>query len=103
MRGYDQAELIARHAADDLGIPFLPLLRRSRATIAQFDLDRRDRARNVRGAFEVRSAERDHVRDRWVLLVDDVVTTGSTLAACATALYDAGAFGVSAVTVAKER
>jgi predicted amidophosphoribosyltransferase len=38
-----------------------------------------------------------------VLLIDDVVTTGSTLAACATALYDAGAFGVSAVTVARER
>ena len=52
-RGYDQAELIARHAARELGMPFASLLRRSRATIAQFDLDRRDRARNVRGAFEV--------------------------------------------------
>jgi ComF family protein len=103
IRGYDQAELIARHAARELGLPFLPLLRRSRATIAQFDLDRRDRARNVRGAFDVRAAEREHVRNRWVLVVDDVVTTGSTLAACATALYDAGAFGVSAMTVAKER
>jgi ComF family protein len=103
MRGFDQAELIARHAANELGLPFRALLRRSRATIAQFDLDRRDRARNVRGAFEVRPADRDHVRGRWVLLIDDVVTTGSTLAACATALYDAGAFGVSAVTVAKER
>jgi ComF family protein len=103
MRGYDQAELIARQAANELGLPFRALLRRSRATIAQFDLDRRDRARNVRGAFEVRGADTDHVRDRWILLIDDVVTTGSTLAACATALYDAGAFGVSAVTVAKER
>ena len=103
LRGYDQAELIARHAARELDLPSLPLLRRSRATIAQFDLDRRDRARNVRGAFEVRPDQRRHVMDRWVLLVDDVVTTGSTLAACATALYDAGAFGVSAVTVAKER
>jgi ComF family protein len=103
VRGYDQAELIARNAARASGLPFLPLLRRSRATIAQFDLDRRDRARNVRGAFEVRPSGRDHARGRWVLLIDDVVTTGSTLAACATALYDAGAFGVSAVTVARER
>jgi ComF family protein len=102
-RGYDQAELIARRAARELGLPFAPLLRRSRATIAQFELDRRDRAHNVRGAFAVRADQRGHVRDRWVLLIDDVVTTGSTLAACATALHGAGTIGVSAVTVARER
>jgi predicted amidophosphoribosyltransferase len=43
------------------------------------------------------------VRGRWIVLVDDVVTTGSTLAGCATALLDAGAVAVSAVTVARER
>jgi ComF family protein len=102
-RGYDQAALIARRAARDLGLPFVPALRRDRATIAQFDLDRRDRARNVRGAFVVDASHAAAVRDRWVLLVDDVVTTGATLAACATALYDAGAVGVSAMAVARER
>jgi len=102
-RGYDQAELIARVAALDLGLPYRPLLRRERATIAQFDLDRRDRARNVRGAFGVVPALARDVAGQWVLLVDDVVTTGSTLAACATALHDAGALAVSAVTVARER
>jgi len=102
-RGYDQAELIARVAALDLGLPFSPLLVRARATIAQFDLDRRDRARNVRGAFAVKPDVERHVAGAWVLLVDDVVTTGSTLAACAAALHDAGALGVSAVTVARER
>ena len=50
-RGYDQAELIARAAARHLGLPYAPLLARERATIAQFDLDRRDRAANVAGAF----------------------------------------------------
>jgi predicted amidophosphoribosyltransferase len=39
----------------------------------------------------------------WILLVDDVTTTGATLAACATALNEAGALGVSAITVARER
>jgi ComF family protein len=102
-RGYDQAGLIARQAARDLSLPFAPALRRARATIAQFDLDRRDRARNVKGAFVVDARHAADVRGRWILLVDDVVTTGATLASCATALYVAGASGVSAITVARER
>jgi ComF family protein len=103
-RGYDQAELIAHHAARQLRLPHVPLLVRARATIAQFDLDRRDRARNVTGAFAVDPrASPDAIRDRWILLVDDVTTTGATLAACATALMTAGALGVSAITVARER
>jgi predicted amidophosphoribosyltransferase len=43
------------------------------------------------------------VAGHWIVLVDDVVTTGATLGACATVLTDAGALGVSAITVAKER
>jgi ComF family protein len=102
-RGYDQAELIARVAARHLGRPFASLLERRRATIAQFDLDRRHRAANVRDAFSVPAHARSSVAGRWILLVDDVVTTGSTLAACAEALEAAGALAVSAITVARER
>jgi ComF family protein len=102
-RGYDQAALIGRSAARELGLPYAPILCRARATIAQFDLDRRDRARNVRGAFVVDPRRLRDVQDRWILLVDDVVTTGATLAASATALLDAGALAVSAITVARER
>src|SRR6266850_2222220 len=53
-RGYDQAELIAAAAASALRLPMAPLLERSRATTAQFDLDRRSRATNVLGAFRLR-------------------------------------------------
>lgn len=102
-RGYDQAELIARRAATELRLPLVPLLTRARATIAQFDLDRRDRAHNVTGAFRIDTRAAAACRGRWILLIDDVVTTGATLAACASALEAAGALGVSAITVARER
>ncbi len=102
-RGYDQAELIARVAARHLGLPYAARVRRERATIAQFDLDRSDRAANVAGAFVADQEPGDGPVGHWVLLVDDVVTTGATLAACAEALDAAGAVGISAITVARER
>jgi ComF family protein len=102
-RGYDQAELIAAAASDVLGLPWRPALARTRATAAQYRLDRRHRASNVHAAFEVRAGPACGVAGRWVVLVDDVVTTGATLVACAEALLASGATAVSAVTVARER
>jgi ComF family protein len=102
-RGYDQAALIAEAAADRLGLPWRAAVVRTRATTAQYRLDRRHRASNVAEAFSVAPASRAAVAGRWVVLVDDVVTTGATLCASARALLDAGATAVSAVTVARER
>jgi len=103
-RGYDQAALIAAEAGRRLRLPVIDVLERTRATTAQFDLDRSARATNLVDAFRVRrDAPDSDVRDRWLVLVDDVVTTGATLAACAAALVQAGALAVSAIAVARER
>ncbi len=107
-RGYDQAVLLADVIGRRLGLPAAPILERRRRTIAQFELDRSERHANVAGAFGLRpatraGAERDLLAGRWVVLVDDVMTTGSTLAACAAVLVAAGARAVSGLTVARER
>lgn len=104
-RGYDQATLLAEVVGDRLGLPTATILERHRRTVAQFDLDRAHRGANVSGAFRLRSgtAAEAIVRGRWVVLVDDVTTTGATLAACGEALMAAGALAVSGLTVARER
>jgi len=102
-RGYDQAALIADVAAAALGLPSRPAVVRVRATAPQFRLDRRHRAANMADAFAVDPRAATSIANRWVVLVDDVVTTGSTLCEAAQALLAAGALAVSAVTVARER
>jgi ComF family protein len=103
-RGYDQAVLLATEASLRLRIPCLAALERTRRTAPQFDLGRRARRTNVAGAFAMRGpSQAARIEGRWIVLVDDVMTTGATLVACAEALYGAGALAVSAVTVARER
>jgi ComF family protein len=102
-RGYDQATLLAAAAAGPLGLPMIEALERWHATTAQYELDRRSRATNVTGAFRIRGSASVRIQGRWVVLVDDVMTTGATLSACATALLEGGAVGVSAITMARER
>jgi ComF family protein len=102
-RGYDQSVLLAAAVAPHLGLPTVRAIVRRRATARQFDLDRGHRRANVSGAFIVPNAMAGVVAGRWVVLVDDVVTTGSTMAACGAVLMAAGALAVSAVAVARER
>lgn len=97
-RGYDQARLLADGLACELDLPVRRWLRRRRATPAQSLLDRDVRRRNLRRAFVVSRSVRRGAR---ILLVDDVVTTGSTLEAAAGCLRDAGVVVAVAFAVAR--
>ncbi len=99
VRGYNQAERIARPLARRLCRPLVPALRRIRPTAPQARLERSRRQANLRRAFRARRAAR--IRDRPVLLVDDVATTGATLGHAAAALRRCGAASVLALTVAR--
>ena len=98
-RGFNQAEILARHIAERTGIPLNTSLVRTRNTKKQAKLSAHLRRKNVGGAFAATSS---FVGVR-VLLVDDVLTTGSTLNGCARALRLVGAVDVQAVTLAGSR
>jgi ComF family protein len=102
-RGFDQAELLARAMAARVGLPVQACLERQRRTVAQHSLGQRERAGNVGGVFAVARPSVDSLQRRWVVVVDDVMTTGATVSGCAAALRAAGAVGVSAITVARDR
>lgn len=98
-RGYDQAELLARRVGELSGIPVLSALEKTRETATQSLLEKpSERRANVLGAYRVR--EGAELKGKRVVLVDDVVTSGATLAECAACLRMAGAKQVIALTLA---
>ena len=99
-RGFNQAVLLGRVLARHLTLPMVPdALVRTRATEPQIELTAAERRVNVRGAFSVKRPER--ITGKRILLLDDVMTTGSTMDECAKELKKAGAAAVIAVTVAR--
>jgi ComF family protein len=102
-RRFNQAELLARAALKRTAMPGAELatnlLVRQRATVSQIGLTRPQRAENIRGAFRVQHPEK--IAGRSILLVDDVLTTGTTASECARVLRRAGAEKVWVATVAR--
>jgi ComF family protein len=98
-RGFNQSELLAQTIARRTGLPVVNALRRVHATQTQAGLSKTNRRRNVAAAF--RCKQPGAVAGKRILLIDDVMTTGSTAAACAFALKRAGARKVALLTVAR--
>ena len=98
-RGFNQSELLAKTLSQRSGIPLIKALRRVRSTATQAGLSNTARRRNVSTAF--RCPWPAAVAGKRILVIDDVMTTGSTAAACAAALKRAGAARVALLTLAR--
>lgn len=98
IRGYDQAQLLAEQVGRSLKIPCVDCLERTRKTAAMKNMSEEQRNQNVAGAFQLRDSL--HLCGKHVILVDDIVTTGSTAEACASVLKQAGAGEVTLLTFA---
>lgn len=98
-RGFNQARILAEGLARRSGIALADCLKRTRYTTTQTIFDREARMENLRGAFQMRQSA--DVRNLHLLLIDDVLTTGSTVDECARVLTDAGAASVRVAMVAR--
>ncbi|HOH47242.1 MAG TPA: ComF family protein [Candidatus Cloacimonadota bacterium] len=98
-RGYNQSEHLARKLASRLGIPCSNAVTRPHYTSSQTRLGRTERSKNLSGAFRVRNPK--SIRDKKIILVDDVFTTGSTVNEISKLLLDNGAKQVAVMTAAR--
>jgi ComF family protein len=100
-RGFNQAALLAQDVSQKTSAIYAPMvLVRTRKTRPQVGLTRLERQKNVRGAFAVPDARKNAVAGRNIVLIDDVITTGATIGACARALKRAGAARVDVLSLA---
>lgn len=97
-RGYNQSELLVRSLSRQSGIPWQNSLERVRDTPHQIGLGRTERLQNLHHAFDCTTFAK--VRDKRVILVDDVLTTGTTLRSCAEVLHQYGAKEITSCTLA---
>ena len=96
-RGYNQTYEVAKYLAEKTGIPLVQSVRKVKETPAQNTLDRKDRLKNLKGAFEAKGA----VEGKTVIVVDDVFTTGATINEIARTLKKASAAEVRGLVIAR--
>ncbi|MCX5751479.1 MAG: ComF family protein [Candidatus Saganbacteria bacterium] len=98
-RGFNQAALLAKNIGDDLNIPYQKTILRTKETLPQFKLKREERIKNLDRAFQIITPAL--VKDKKILLVDDIYTTGTTLGECGKVLAVAGTKQITGLTLAK--
>lgn len=103
IRGYNHAKLLAQVIARKLNLPFIDdILIRRRETKPQYNLDKKERVKNIKNAFDVNNKIKDRIINQRIVLVDDLATSFTTLSECAKTLKKNGAQNVWGVTFARE-
>lgn len=97
VRGFNQSELIAKELASFMNLDYEPLLEKVRHTAPQISLDKRARKSNLDGCFKI--AEGRIVKGKKILVIDDVVSTGSTMSECLKTLREEGTSEVWGLTL----
>jgi competence protein ComFC len=100
--GFDQSYMLAKSLSKVTGIEFLPCFKRRLVAKEQKSLNSFERRLNMRSAYTLRDID-EEIKDKTVILVDDIVTTGSSMASCARLLYSKSAFAVMGVCVGLTR
>lgn len=99
-RGYNQSELLAKHLSDAHNITMMDALMKFKSTEEQVGLNRNERFNNIKGVFKL-SLDKNFIKDKRIVIVDDVITTGATSFYCSKELLDNGAKSVEICTIAK--
>lgn len=102
-RGFNQAEEIAMHVSKLAGVPIIGTLEKIKENTHQAGLTRKERVKNIVNTIAVREKEKETIKGKVVLVIDDVFTTGSTLSECAKVLKKSGATKVRTLTFAKTK
>ena len=96
-RGYNQAELLAKECAEIMKIPYINTLEKFRKNRTQHSIKASERADNVKGVYRI--SDKSVVKDKNILIIDDIITTGHTLGECARILLKNGCGSVSCATI----
>ena len=101
-RKYNQSELIAMEISRASGLPYEPrILKKHKKTLSQEELSAQKRKTNVKGSFSINKFYKDMIKDKEIILVDDVFTTGSTVNECSKILKKNGVKKVTVITLSK--
>ncbi len=98
-RGYNQCELLAKELSKLLKVPYKPLLIKKKVTKPQHKLKSNKRATNLKGAFDI--TDKKDIKDKNILLIDDIITTGTTLFECTKTLCKAKPANIYCITLAR--
>lgn len=100
-RGYNQAEIIGNMISKESKKPIENILKRTKLTKYQFSLNKNERSENLKNAFKLKSTNLTHLKEKHILIVDDLFTTGSTLISAAAELIKLKPTSITAVVVCR--